>query len=449
MAVFNLDCPACGTTLKTSKAVPAGTKLTCPKCAHKFMAPAAKAKKPEFEVVEDEFEVVEDDTVEVVDDDEVEVVDDEPKKMKRSRPDDGGKKFRPRRKKASNAGLITGLIVGAVVLVMIGGSVILAMTLLRGDNSPLGFVPDGTEVVGGVDIDGIYAQTSLGSDIDQLLDASPLAKYKAETNTSYREMLGSVTFGAADMTGTPAASVILKPGKPMDLQKFLTQLTGSATEETIEGRKVFALGPPAGGEKFVLWKPNDSLIVGTADKTLSRVPRSGRAGLNADLSLLAGKAKGAQIWFATTPKGSMRDQIFQAMSGGDQSALGAISTARAFGFWAMISGGTLEMTSMFVCTDAKQAQDLNAAVEAAAKKQAANPLLMIQMAFLPASVQTLQKELMANTTYSVEGGLAKSSAKVPVAVLDAAIRDGVKMAAPFMRQMAIQAQQQPGSGRGR
>ena len=68
-AIFTVKCPECRTTLKSSRPIPAGKLLTCPKCDVLFAAP--KPVVLDAEVIE-EVEVVED--VDVVE--YVEVLDD-------------------------------------------------------------------------------------------------------------------------------------------------------------------------------------------------------------------------------------------------------------------------------------------------------------------------------------------------------------------------------------
>src|SRR5439155_16072881 len=70
MPAHTVKCPECRTTLKSSKPIPAGKLLTCPKCDVLFAAP--KPVVLDAEVIE-EVEVVED--VDVVED--VEVLDDD------------------------------------------------------------------------------------------------------------------------------------------------------------------------------------------------------------------------------------------------------------------------------------------------------------------------------------------------------------------------------------
>src|SRR5690349_18665285 len=75
-ATYTIHCPECRTPLKSSRPIPAGKLLECPKCQVLFAAPAPRAKpkpQPDDDIIED-VEVVED--VEVIED--VEVVDDEP-----------------------------------------------------------------------------------------------------------------------------------------------------------------------------------------------------------------------------------------------------------------------------------------------------------------------------------------------------------------------------------
>src|SRR5579862_8508882 len=69
MPAYSITCPECRATLKSSKPVPAGQVLECPKCRVMFAAPASKPVRPD---VVDDVEVIDD--VDVIDD--VEVVDD-------------------------------------------------------------------------------------------------------------------------------------------------------------------------------------------------------------------------------------------------------------------------------------------------------------------------------------------------------------------------------------
>jgi hypothetical protein len=119
MRVNQIDCPKCGTSLKSAAGVPVGKSLACPKCRHKFTV-----QVPDDADVIDDADVVDDDRPSprkkgpppppavarrrstVRDDDDEEDDDDEPRPKKRRpegrkrpREDDEEDEDRPRKKK--------------------------------------------------------------------------------------------------------------------------------------------------------------------------------------------------------------------------------------------------------------------------------------------------------------------------------------------------------------
>ena len=186
MSVFAIDCPECKATLRSSKPVPTGKVVTCPKCSVMFPAPVAK---PQAAVVHAGVDVVDDEFA------DVEIVEDPPKKKAPPKPRIADEDRPRKRNKKSNTGFIIGLTAGLVAFAAFAvGATFAVRWLLAENNDPVAYMPPKPMVLGSIDI-GKAMETPLGPTLEGLLNSGEFAKYCQDAGVSPRNAVDRMTFG--------------------------------------------------------------------------------------------------------------------------------------------------------------------------------------------------------------------------------------------------------------
>jgi hypothetical protein len=455
MPAHTVKCPECRTTLKSSRPIPVGKLLTCPKCDVLFAAP-----KPvlDAEVVE-EVEIVED--VDVIED--VEVLDDDapPRKparkpaaaAQRSRvnagievvEDDEDDEPRPARKKAAlrpkrksgGGGAKVVMIVSAAVLglALLGGAAWLAIWLLGGGgDEPLAYIPAESQVVVSADMNALW-QTPVVPLLDPLLSnpQSPVAKLKSATNASTRDVCQRLVVGIRPTGGKTEMAVVLKSAADLDVDKLGKAFAGS--KSSVGGRTAYKLPSGMGGALAV---PNKHIAVfaDMNDDAFGRVLKSsGKSSvLSGDLATLASKFGSSTIWVV----GTMNDPSFkaglQAGLAANPAAKGvadALQSAKGFALAINVAGSQVEVKVAALCPDAGAAQNVVTQMQQSAEKSKNDAMSKAMMAMMPAAIKTLQEEAESSQQFTTDGSLAVMSFKFNMSTLESAVGAISQMAAAF------------------
>ena len=450
MPAHTVKCPECRTNLKSSRPIPVGKLLTCPKCDVLFAAPKPVLDAEvieEVEVVEDvdvieDVEVLDDDTpprkparkpaaavkpsrvnagIEVVEDDE----DDEPRpSLKKPAP-------RPKRKSGGGGAKVV-LIVSAAVLglAVLGGAAWLAFWLLGGGgDEPLAYVPADSTLVIGVDGQALLS-SPFGANIEQALNsplAGPFARYKQETNTPPRELFQKVVVGLKFQGADNKGTIVLKANANWDAAK-LAKAFGNPTTQSVggyAGYKVSMAGSPT-----TLTTPNKHVAVlsDLPENELSRVLKSGgkKSPLTGDLATLAEKFGSGAIWLVAAPDPAMRDQFmagFNSMAAnnpGAQQAQAALQSVKGLGVAANVTGGQVDLRVGFLCPDAGAAQQLTSQIQSAAPQLTA---ALGAIAIFKPNLKQLATELKDGLKFTTDGTLAVISAQLSISSLQTAAGD--------------------------
>lgn len=447
MSVHTVKCPECRTSLKSSRPIPVGKLLTCPKCDVLFAAP-----KPVLDVdVVEEVDVVED--VEVVDDSAptrkpsrkpaataqpsrvnagIEVVEDEEEDTPRASKKKAA--LRPKRKSGGGGAKVVAIISVAVLgLALLGGGVWLAIWLLGGGgDEPLAYLPPESPIVFGIDGKAIF-ESPLGSQLEPLLNnpTSPFAKVKQATNAQPRDLLQRIVVGIRpNPSGMPGMTVVIKSSAPLDVDKLGGALSGS--KSSVAGRTVYKM--PGGGPGSTLAVPNKHVAVFADDESLGRVLKSsGKSSvLTGDMATLASKFGSSTVWLV----GSTTDpaiQSFFGMVAANPAAKGmgdAVQSAKGFAVAVNLAGSQVEVKLAALCPDEASAQKLIADVKQADEKSKSDAMAAAMMIAMP-SLKALQDEAESSKQFTTDGSLAVLSVKFNMSTLQSAVGAATQMAAAF------------------
>jgi hypothetical protein len=473
MPAHTVKCPECRTSLKSSRPIPPGKLLTCPKCDVLFAAPKPDLEADVVQEVEvvDDVDVVED--VEVLDDDApsrrparkpaaaaqssrvnagIEVVEDD-----EDEPRPKGKKaaFRPKRKSGGGGAKVV-LIVSAAVLglAVLGGGAWLAFWLLSGGgDEPLAYLPADSPIVFGIDGKAIM-ESSLGSRLEPLLNSpvSPLAKVRQATNAQPRDLLQRVVVGIRpEPSGKMGMVAVVKSAVPLDADKLSGAFSG--TKSSAAGRTVYKLPPGAGPTTLAVPNKQIAVFADLSEEPLGRVLKSsGKSSvLTGDLATLASKFGNSTVWVV----GSMTDPSFKA---GLQAGLStnptakgladALQSAKGFGLSLNIAGSQVEVKVAALCPDAGAAQNVVSQMQQSAEKSKNDAMGKAMMAMMPAAIKTLQEEAESSQQFTTDGSLAVMSLKFNISTIESAIGAATQMASAFGggggRQPGMQPQNPPG-----
>jgi hypothetical protein len=452
MPAHTVKCPECRTTLKSSRPIPVGKLLTCPKCDVLFAAPKPVLKADvieEVEVVEDvdvieDVEVLEDDApprkparkpaaaaqpsrvnagIEVVEDDE-----DEPRpKAKKIVP-------RPKRKSGGGGAKVV-LIVSAAVLglAVLGGAAWLAFWLLGGGDEPLAYLPPDSPIVFGIDGKAIF-ESSLGAQLEPLLNNpnSPLAKVKQATNAQPRDLLQRIVVAIRpNPGGMPGITAVVKSAAPLDVDKLGGALSGS--KSSIAGRTVYKL--PGGGPASTLAVPNKHVAVFADDEPLGRVLKSsGKSSvLTGDMATLASKFGSNTVWLVgSTSDPAIKSSLGMMAANPMAKGMGdALQSAKGFAVALNIAGSQVEVKVAALCPDEATARKLIADMKLAGENPSNDAMAKAMMVMFPQPIKAVMQEAEASQQLTTDGAMAVVSAKFNMSTLEAAIGAATQMAAAF------------------
>jgi hypothetical protein len=452
MPAHTVKCPECLTKLKSSRPIPVGKLLTCPKCDVLFAAP-----KPVLEAdVVEEVDVVED--VDVIED--VEVLDDDAPPRKPSRkpavavkpsrvnagievvqddddeePRSSRKKAAPRpKRKSGGGGAKVVLIVSAAVLglAVLGGAAWLAFWLLGGGDEPLAYLPPDTPIVFGIDGKAIF-ESSLGAQLEPLLNSpmSPFAKIKQATNAQPRDLLQRIVVGMRPNSGgMPVITVVVKSSAPLDLDKLGSALSGS--KSSVAGRTVYKM--PGGGPASTLAVPNKHIAVFADDEPLGRVLKSsGKSSvLTGDLATLASKFGSSTLWIVgSTSDPSIKSSLAMMTANPAVKGFGdAVNSAKGFAVAVNLAGSQVEMKFAALFPDEAAAKKAIADVQQADQKSSNDMMAQAMMAAMP-SLKALQDEAESSKQFTTDGALAVASVKFNMSTLQSAVGAATQMASAF------------------
>lgn len=338
MSLFNIACPECKTTLKSSKPIPAGKVITCPKCSVMFPAPAAKPKPKPVAVGVDVVE--EDDGF-----DDVEIIDDKPKKkpeaVKPVPKAPGGD--RPRRKgkrKKSPIGLIIGLTAGLVgFAAFIAAAFFGVKWLLSENNDPIAYLPPKPMLMISIDVERL-SETSLGPVLEPLVGAGEFSKYCQEMNSTTKAQLSKWALGiGSPRPNVPGAvSVVYRCKSPIDRQKFSKAF--SASPQTFGGRSVYQTGSGLAARTLVFSSVVGAVIGGPPGEAEDVVRTAGRNAPPTIFAEMVKRVSDGHAWIVTD--GTMTSEGGSVYQSSPQGIRDSIAHSRCMGIEMSLVGDTIE-----------------------------------------------------------------------------------------------------------
>jgi hypothetical protein len=476
MPVYSISCPECRTTLKSSKPIPAGKVLDCPKCGVMFAAPAPKPKREEVEVIEDvevidDVDVIED--VEVVDDDTpakpaarrtparpgakpagrkptvgVEAVDDDEDERPRS-------KFKSKRKSGSNNGLLIGLVAAGLVLVLGGGGALAWWLLSGAGDEPLAYLAADSNIIVGIDGQALL-NSQLGPKIEELLNSpalGPLGKYKADVQAQNRDLFQQIVIGVKPEGNDAKGTIILKGDTSWNAEK-LAKAFGNPTTKSVGGYSAYQV-PVGGGPKAIV-VPNKkvALISDLPDDRLSKVLKAGgkTSALTGDTATLVAKAAGNHVWLAIGLDDTMRSQMMAGLNASLAATPAAkpfataMQQSKGFGLWGKLEGQQVQFSFAMLMSDPAAAQQLTTTMQAESQKAANDLATKAMLALMPAPVKALWDEVQNSAQYTTDGTMAVVSVKVYVVSIEAAINSLGNVASMFGGMAGAPGAPPPGMG---
>ncbi len=410
MAAFSIQCPECNAVLKSSKPVPAGKHVTCPKCDVTFSAPetrAAQSTVTEVEVVEDEY-------------DAVEIVDESPvKKPGGAAVATKPKRRRPReefRKKSNPWPMILGIsggILGVAVLA-VGGYFAVKFLMTSRASDPLVYVPENPGMMAGVDLGYLMNNTQFGPAIESAMNTlPPLMMYKQETNIDYKSSMDKIVLGLGQFVGGQpgTVSIALNSKSPLDKEKLASKLGVQAA--TVGGRNAFE-NKVSQIQKLVLMVPNPNLAafyIGHPNNVDEAVRLGGRSLPKPDTEKMMKKAAEGHVWMVidfTIP--GIRDQMSTSGPMATPATRDMMNNMICIGFWAKLNGSDVDITTQFLTPNEGAAKALNEQMQKEQKAQKGN--LIMQGMALAMGATGLQKDLQDTEKYEIEGSAVTYTAKI-------------------------------------
>ncbi|MFO0807912.1 MAG: hypothetical protein U0746_04750 [Gemmataceae bacterium] len=411
--------------LRSSKPVPQGKLVTCPKCQVMFAAPPPEEESVEVvEVVEEAVEVVED-GVEVVEDDApprrkkaranaavevVEVVEDD-------EDEDERPKRKPKRKKSGGgSSVLIPILVAAGVLLLAGGGCLVYWLVTRGggggDVDLLTYVPPNSQLVMGADLKALWG-TPLAPHVEKLFDTgeafSIFRKYKQDKGASYRDLAERVVIGVQPEGGKQVGTLLIASGVALDSSKLMS----AGTSVTVGSQSATRV-PAVGGTTQILALPTRRLFLQSelSEGQLGDVVRGGGR-VGGSVGELLAKARGGHFFLASSREGMSASNALSAIGGG-ASAMpeGVIGQAT----WYTAVGNEVEYHEVFAVRDAALAQQIADAVE----KVKQNPgLLAVAMAIMPPAVKDFNSQIRANAQTKVDGTYVVTQSRISMSATDA------------------------------
>lgn len=394
MAAFSIKCPECVATLKSSKPVPAGKSITCPKCDVIFKAPAAEAPVAEFEVIEDEF-------------DQVEIVD-ELTAAKEAKAGTAVKRRRPKQqfKKKSNPWPIILAVVGGLIGVCalgVGGYFAYKFVTTTRTGEPIAYIPENAPMIIGVDLAQLMSDSKIGPMIDGALKSiPPLSKYLADTNTDVRSSLDKLVFGMGfGPGGVPGSTnVAISSKTPFDKEKLAAAM--GATAATVGGRNGYQIqGNPLQKVFLLVPTPNLAAMVIGNQNTVDDAARSaGRAYPSTALAELVNKASTNHIWAVFDLASPLiREQVINSTPPGPERDM--MQSVTSMAVWAKINGPDLEITQIMTTPNAESAKSVSEQLKKSMASQKSN--LTYQAMLLAMGARGADKDTKETAKVDVDG----------------------------------------------
>lgn len=409
MMTFSIVCPQCKATLKSSKPVPAGKSVTCPKCSVMFSAPANKPKPVAVPA-----------GVDVVDEDDefadVEIVEDPPKKKeapKRPIAAPGADRPRKKRKQKSNVGFIIGLCAGLMAFAgFVVGAIFGVKWLLAENNDPIAFLPAKPVMMISVDTSRVM-ESPFASSLEALFSSGEMGAYLKEAGVAPKNAFDRITFGVGpSRPGVPGAvSIVLMSKNGFDKQKFTKAFNASAAE--FGGRKVFQSGAGLGVQTYVFTSRIAAIIGGTPSEAEDVVRTAGRNSPTTLAGEMVKRVSGGDAWMVFEPAAIVDNPATKAIVAQANDVLGK---CRNIGFEANLSGDFLEFKSYMLMTSAQAAEAFVDESKKQASASGSNPL-----GFNPVDAPS----------FSAQGDLATVTVKFKSADLASGITALARMASMF------------------
>jgi hypothetical protein len=351
---FNIACPECKTTLKSSKPIAAGKIITCPKCSVMFPAPAVKPKPVAVpagvDVVEDDDEFG-----------DVEIIEDPPKKKEAPKPTPkapGDDRPKSKRRKKSNAGLIIGLCAGLIGLAAFATSAFFAVRwLLKENNDPVAYLPPKPAIMMSIDV-GKLADSPLGPIIEPLVGGGEYGKYCQDMGSTVKAQLDRFVFGMGQVRpgNQPPVSVVYVSKSGFDRQK-LSQAFG-ATAQTFGGRSVYQTGSGAAARSIVFSSKVAAVIGGPVSDAEDVVRTAGRNSPPTIFEDMLKRVSGGHFWMITDASAfTAENPIMKAVPGNLRDAM---SITRCMGTEMSLAGDYIESKTYYLMPSPASADTLAA-----------------------------------------------------------------------------------------
>jgi hypothetical protein len=219
MSLTKIACPKCHAALKSGVAIAAGAKIKCPKCGSMFL------HEPVEEIAEYDEVAERDDDIDTAEPEE-------------ERP---RKKLKKKKKTRDNRLLITAVSIGAVVLLIAGGTYA-AFQFFRSPSfdEPLAFVPADSNFLLTVDNDTVYA-LGLQQMMSKQFTAAGIAlsECKEKTGLDSTELFHQQTQTSFVAAPNAKGLVVYRSKVPFKQSKVVDFLK-LKDEKTLNGKKYYA-----------------------------------------------------------------------------------------------------------------------------------------------------------------------------------------------------------------
>ncbi len=422
MPVFSVTCNECRATLKSSKPIPPGKTITCPKCGVMFAAPKAAAPAPA--VKKKIVEVMDD--VEILEEDEVEIFDDEPTKTKaggRPKVDEGARGRRrsgkPKRQRMSTTALILVLAGGVLGLGAFGlAGVLVWKYVLNAQSDLIAYVPADSGVVGGIDLGRVMNDTSLGPLVESLLgNVQQWRTYGQETQQGPKQFLDKwvITFAGVGEKGTMTLTCKSKIEQPKAVKAF-----NAKAPITVGGQEVFPFDATASSYRALFTPKTVSIFEKAASE--DSIAQMGKCKPSDVMATMITKAAANHAWVVIDPASFIKTAL--AGMGAAMPALPNNASAdeiKCIGVWVKVVDSDANVTL--------QIQMRNVPAKAPDVQKATADIKGQLTAFTPlvsAAYVTLFSELVSTIAVTTSGDCMIVKAKLKMATLTPIIQEAAR-----------------------
>jgi hypothetical protein len=438
MAVTMFTCTSCRSTLRSPKALTAGTKIKCPKCGAIFALPASDDDDEEDKGVgrptakPKRGAQADDGVAEYDDGEDYDAYQDEDSRPRRKK----------KKAKVGNQNLVMILGISGLVLLLAGGALTAFvwpgwLVSRAGSDDPLAYLPANSTLVAGVEIETLLDQTGLGSMLALAL-GNKATQCKEETGMEIKELFQQLTVattspiqsGANLMAGGGKFVAVTRSKEPFDPQKIakLFELTRSST---IKGLTCYKPNSATRQETFLI--PTKRLIVMTNFSAKELEDHLGAIKatpiLSAETLSMIETARKNHAWAALpfTPaiKQNMQQslQAMPATPGQETKALkAALPQSKAAAIWANLQGNQVKISAGLMCADSASASQVAAELQKSWESQMkgiqGTMMTTMLMAFIPKGpLQDVIKELMKNIKFGSQDTMAMVSTEANIQAL--------------------------------